>query len=471
MPLFMSTQIQHLVVLMLENRSFDHLLGFLKRQNAAIDGLTGNETNPPALETRPDVMVTDVAGDVRDLDPDPGHDFDNVTQQIFGSLDTSQPATMDGFVRDYATVSKDPIHGENIMKCFKPQTLPVLATLAMQYGVCDRWFSSVPGSTIPNRMFVHGASSAGSVTQDAIVAPFSLRTIFEGFGPNTIHRCRIYTSGASILLANKFLLQHQAMFADYGSRFEADALHGNLPAYTFIEPTYDDDDAGNFANSQHPDFPVDRGEQLIAEVYNILTKSPGWKSTLLLILYDEHGGLYDHVVPPTVTCRPENAHLPVPPSGRPFNFDFTRLGVRVPAVFVSPCIPAGTVISDQDYDHSSVVATVRKLFCQGTSALTWREVQAATFENVLTLEGDAIRSDVVDLPLPVISPGVVDVKAAEEVRGPTDLSVLIAKAMNYSLQQRGLQSPGNPDTLTTASQVADFLRQANQRSLTQTGAN
>jgi phospholipase C len=293
----MSTAIQRLVVLMLENRSFDHMLGFLKRGNPAINGLVGNEKNPPAIDSRPDVQVSDVAGDVQDLDPDPGHDFEDVTRQIFGSLDSTQPPTMDGFVQDYARVSNNPIHGENIMKCFTPQTLPILATLATQYGVCDRWFSSVPGSTIPNRMFVHGASSAGSASQDAVASPFLLKTIFESFGPNTIHTYKIYTSGASILMANKYLVQHQAKFADY-SQFEADALHGNLPEYTFIEPRYDDDDAGNYANSQHPDFPVDYGEKLIADVYNILTKSPKWKSTLLLIIYDEHGGIYDHVAPP-----------------------------------------------------------------------------------------------------------------------------------------------------------------------------
>ncbi|HUA97561.1 MAG TPA: alkaline phosphatase family protein [Terracidiphilus sp.] len=465
----MSTPIERLVVLMLENRSFDHLLGFLKRDNAAINGLTGTETNPPADDSRPQVQVSDLAGDVGDLDPDPGHDFNDVTIQIFGSLDTAQPADMSGFVGDYARISNNPIHGENIMRCFKPQTLPVLSTLAQQYGVCDRWFSSVPGSTIPNRMFVHGASSAGSVTQDAIVAPFLLHTIFESFGPNTIHTYKIYTSGSSILLANKYQVQHQAKFADY-SQFESDALNGNLPAYTFIEPRYDDDDAGNFANSQHPDFPVDRGEGLIADVYNILTKSPRWKSTLLLILYDEHGGIYDHVVPPSVQCSPENAHLPVPSSGPPFNFDFSRLGVRVPAVFVSPCIPAGTVINDRDYEHSSVVATVRKLFCPDTAPLTWREAQAATFENVLSLEGSDIRNDVVNLPPPVVSPGVVDISAAEEHRSPTDLSALIARAMHYSLQQRGIASPVDPSTLTTASQVAAYLRQANQLSLNPPGA-
>jgi len=116
---------------------------------------------------------------------------------------------MSGFVRDYASVSKDTIHGEEIMRCVSPDRLPVLATLARQYGVSDRCFSSAPGSTIPNRMFVLGTSSAGFLTQDAVVGPLLLTTIFESFEPNAIHAYKIYTSGASILLANKYLVQHQ----------------------------------------------------------------------------------------------------------------------------------------------------------------------------------------------------------------------------------------------------------------------
>jgi phospholipase C len=466
----MPTPIEHLVVLMLENRSFDHMLGFMKRDNPAIDGLTGHEFNFPATELRPNVPVSDVAGDVNDLDPDPGHDFDDVTLQIFSSGDSTGAADMMGFVRDYHRVCGDPVHAENVMKCFTPDILPILSTLAKSYGVCDRWFSSVPGSTIPNRMFVHGASSAGSLNQDAIVAPFLLKTIFEGFTPATDFDYRIYTAGASILLANKYLAQHQAKFFPY-TQFMRDATHGNLPAYTFIEPTYDDDNNGNFATSQHPDFPVDRGEGLIKDVYNALTKSPRWKSTLLLIIYDEHGGLYDHVVPPSIACKPENAHLPLPGSGPPFNFDFTRLGVRVPAVFVSPCIPAGTIFNNRDYEHSSVVATVRKLYCPASSPLSWREAQAPTFDDVLSLEGAAIRTDIVDLPDPIIPVGIGDIQAAQQPRTATDLSVLIARCMTHSLQQRGIAPPGDPAALTTAGEVAAFLHEAQQRSLAAGGGH
>src|SRR5258708_27734537 len=111
-------------------------------------------------------------------------------------------------------------------------------------------------------MFVHGASSEGSVNQDAIDAPFLLKTVFESMGADTPYDYRIYSSGASILLANKYLMQHQGKFFKYDN-FKEDARRGNLPAYTYIEPAYDDDGQGIFANSQHPDFPVDRGEALI----------------------------------------------------------------------------------------------------------------------------------------------------------------------------------------------------------------
>src|SRR5579859_14965 len=294
----MPTQIKRLVVLMLENRSFDHMLGFLKRDNAAIDGLNGNEWNYAVDERAANVTVSSDAGDVQDLDPDPNHEFAHVTRQISSTGDPVGNPDMKGFVLDYYTARNDATHAAKIMNCFTPETLPILSKLAKSYAVSDRWFSSVPGSTIPNRLFVHGASSGGSLTQDVAIAPFTLKTIFESFDATTPYDFAIYTAGSSILMANRYLVQHQDKFRDYASQFVFDATHGNLPAYTFIEPTYDDDGEGGFANSQHPDFPVDRGEALVREIYYALTKSPDWKSTLFLIIYDEHGGLFDHVAPP-----------------------------------------------------------------------------------------------------------------------------------------------------------------------------
>jgi phospholipase C len=457
----MPTQIEHLVVLMLENRSFDHMLGFMKRDNPAIDGLVGDEWSYPASELEPKVCVSEDAADAHDLTPDPHHDFEDVTRQIFSTNDPDDPADMRGFVRDYHLACGDPVHARNVMKCFTPETLPILSTLAREYAVCDRWFASVPGSTIPNRMFVHGASSEGSVNQDAIDAPFLLKTVFESMGADTPYDYRIYSSGASILLANKYLMQHQGKFFKYDN-FKEDARRGNLPAYTFIEPAYDDDGQGIFANSQHPDFPVDRGEALISDVYYALTASRGWEKTLLLILYDEHGGIFDHVPPPRVVRLPASDGLPDVKHSPDPPFDFTRLGVRVPAVFVSPCIPPNTVLHDRIYEHSSVVATVRKLFCPGTQPLNWREAQAPTFEDVLVLAGDEVRTDVVKLPVPKPTVGM---QIDADKRKASELAVLMARTMEYSMNKKGIPTPAKSDTLRGASAavVSRYLLDARSR--------
>ena len=159
-----------------------------------------------------------------------------------------------------------------------------------------------------------------------------------------------------------------------------------LPNYCFIEPRYNADDTGGAhePSDQHPDHDVRDGEALIHDVYIALTGNPDvWQKTMLLIVYDEHGGLFDHVAPPACVS-PDGQNSANPP------FDFTRLGVRVPAVIVSPYIKAGTVIGTADntfYDHSSIIATARKLFLpdwQNTS-LTNRDKNAQIFDHVLNL--------------------------------------------------------------------------------------
>src|SRR5262249_42884315 len=160
--------------------------------------------------------------------------------------------------------------------------------------------------------------------------------IFEVMNdPHNPSNFRIYTAGVSVLLANIYLMHHQDKFHPY-SDFRTDCANGDIPEYTFIEPTYDDDIVnGIVANSQHPDFPVDEGEALISDVYSAISSSPIWATTLLLIVYDEHGGIFDHITPPVLTPEPNVPAVP-PSQDPPFAFD--RLGVRVPAVFVSPRI-------------------------------------------------------------------------------------------------------------------------------------
>ncbi|HEY1939287.1 MAG TPA: alkaline phosphatase family protein [Candidatus Angelobacter sp.] len=445
----------HLVVLMMENRSFDHMLGFLHSPTYPIEGFDPNNLpNCDSVTGTAPVSVTADAKTAGDLEPDPAHDFVNVNVQIFGNKDgTVSEPLMRGFVKDYAAVSANVNKASNIMKCFTPQTLPVLSTLAKQYAICDHWYSSVPGSTIPNRLFTHAANCGGSLTQDAVLATLRLKTIFEIMDdPNNPFSYRIYTGsiGGTVLLSNLYLIHHQDGFHPY-SQFRSDCAHGDLPAYTFIEPRYDDDlNNGLFANSQHPDFPVDEGEALIAEVYSALSNSPVWPRSLLLIVYDEHGGIFDHVAPPTLA--PDPGFPPVPASTNPA-FTFDRLGLRVPAVFISPLIKPGTIITNQ-FDHCSIVATVRKLFCLDKNPFNWREATASTFDNILNLSSANLRKDKVILPPPFISAGVA---VRPQVRTPSDLTMLMAKSMQAAADTLGIGLKTHASEIYSAQDAINFL--------------
>jgi phospholipase C len=458
----MPATIQHLVVLMMENRSFDHMLGFLKSPTYAIEGLIGTESNPSADGGTP-VQVSQDALSSGDLNPDPGHDFVNVNIQIFGNSQ-GQPGAgplMEGFVRDYSLVSGSTAHGAKIMKCFNEQSLPVLSTLAKQYAICDQWFSSIPGPTIPNRMFTHGATSLGSVVQDPVC--FNLRTIFEIMDndPNNENDYRIYHHGfGTMLLTVGHLIHDQHGFREYGN-FVSDCASGNLPAYTFIEPRFSDDTQGALLpeNDQHPNADVAEGERLIKEVYDAIRDNEElWKSTLLLIVYDEHGGIFDHVAPPTIP-----APWVEPSISPPFNFD--RLGVRVPAVLVSAYIAPGTIISRQ-FEHSSIVATVRKLFVPNAQPLTVRDATAATFEDIPQLNQPP-RTDRPIFPVPQAASATafartVAAAAPRVERKPTELMMTMVGQMEQTLKMLGLQTTQKVETIYTAQDATNYLREAGE---------
>jgi phospholipase C len=204
------------------------------------------------------------------------------------------------------------------------------------------------------------------------------------------------------------LLQNQPQFFGTYDQFLKDCGDGTLPDYSFLEPNYSDhegDDGGEvLASDQHPDHHVGEGERFIASVYNALRGNPAiWESTALLIVYDEHGGIYDHVVPPA--CEPDGfvAQPKDTETGRPFAFD--RLGVRVPAILVSPWINKGTVVSplnadgsiseERIFEHASIPATVTKFFLGDYDQRSPREKDANTFLDLLS--SPAMRTDD-DLP-------------------------------------------------------------------------
>jgi phospholipase C len=390
--------LKHIVVLMMENRSFDHLLGDLKRVNPNIDGLDGTESNPDTANPSGKVTVQANAEYQAQLQPDPGHHFDDVKLQLFGTTDDGvTQANMQGFVKSYFSEQKDVAHSHGIMSYFPAAKVPVISRLAQDYAVFTRWFSSLPGPTLPNRAFAHFGTSFGNVDMTVFYLGKPIKSIYERM-LDAKRSAKIYyyddTSGS---LGMAFMLKNQPKLFDTLDKFYDDCKNAQLPDYSFLEPNYsdhDDDDGSHTASDQHPDHNVLEGEKLIFKVYDAIRRSPRWENTLLLIVYDEHGGIYDHVVPPGVY-----GNQVVPPAvaadglgTEPFvnqdtGFKFDRLGVRVPAIAISPWIPPNTIVSDRIFDHASIPATVAKRFIQNPDAVprSNREKSADTFLDLLSL--------------------------------------------------------------------------------------
>ena len=384
--------LQHIVVLMMENRSFDHMLGSLKAVNPNIDGITAQDpysnpdTNGNPVKPQP---LADFQGQ---LDPDPDHHFPAVDLQIFGG-DTSptRVANMQGFVKSFFNQQQDVGHSQKIMYYFAQNQLPVLTTLALEFAVFNRWFASIPGPTVCNRAFAHYGTSFGRVDMNPfeILAPF--KSIYQRLVLATPkHTAKIYyydTTSSTLEVVN--LLQNQPELFGTFEQFLSDCASGNLPDYSFVEPNYSDhetDSGAEVASDQHPDHDVQAGELFIADVYMAIKQSPLWPNTALLIAYDEHGGIYDHVVPPA--CTPDQFSASANDTGTGMPFAFDRLGVRVPAILISPWIPKGTVVN-QVFDHASIPATITKFFLGDYSPRSPRETSANVFidpnQNLLSL--------------------------------------------------------------------------------------
>jgi phospholipase C len=374
--------LKHIVVLMMENRSFDHMLGSLTAVDPRIDGITARLSNPDTTGAL--VNPQPLAQFQGQLDPDPDHHFPAVDLQIFGG-DTSRSrvANMQGFIKSYFNQQEDVGHSQKIMYYFAQNQLPVLTTLALEFAVFNRWFASIPGPTICNRAFAHYGTSFGRVDMDILYVNEPFKDIYGRLiNANPKHTAKLYyydTTSSTMEVAN--LLQNEPQLFGTYDQFLNDCSSGNLPDYSFIEPNYNDHDTDTgeaVASDQHPDHNIQAGELFIASVYNAIKQNASiWQCTALLVVYDEHGGIYDHVVPPVCTPDQFTASANDTGTGQPFAFD--RLGVRVPAILISPWIPKGSVVDGRIFDHASIPATVTKFFLGDYSPRSPRETTADVF--------------------------------------------------------------------------------------------
>ncbi len=415
--------IEHVFVLMLENRSFDHMLGWsgLRGRDAvsgeptAIEGLTGSEANE-----LPDGRRVGVgAGADFVLSVDPGHDFPDVLEQLCGpgaAYDPGRgypPISSSGFASRLADLGRRrglAVDPATVMRGFRADQLPVLNALASEFALCDHWFSSLPGPTWPNRFFVHAATSGGLDDSpsplraaEAVLAGYSFEhgTIYDRLDEKDIPWGVVEGDALPQVLGIAGMIK----CALEGRFLTREELEERLQRpqlrerYVFMEPHYGhvlaDGSSFKCGNSQHPLDDVTRGERLLKEVYEAVRRSPHWPSSLLVVLYDEHGGFHDHVAPPAA----------VPPGDRWLShvnrhgFAFDRLGVRVPALVISPYTRRG-VIDHTVYDHTSLLATVEHLW--DLEPLTARDRAAERFDHLLDLAEP--RTDAPDtLPEPAVS--------------------------------------------------------------------
>jgi phospholipase C len=369
-PLF--DKMNHVVVLMFENRSYDHMLGLLDHPKlpTVLDEPLPNPIDP-AQPGSPAHTAFELDG-YEALTADPKHGFPDVMRQLTGHAEPWKPPyhlKNNGFAWNFH--ARRGASGTQVLGCYTPRLLPILSTLAREYAVCSRWFCSVPSETWPNRLFAHAATSDNLLVNDE--RPYTNRTIFEAL-THAGRSWQIYAGDIPQVACYRKLWWH-----DGGPRFSRlddfleSAKGGHLPNYSFIEPRH----FGSACSSQHPLSKVLLGERLLADVYKaITTKKNIWESTLLVITYDEHGGFFDRV-------HPEPAVPPTPGKKDPkHGFAFDLFGPRVPAVIVSAWTDSLTV-DDHPRDHTTIMATLREAF-DFDETLTKRDAAATGLAHLLT---------------------------------------------------------------------------------------
>lgn len=407
--------IKHIVHLMMENRGFDHMLGWL------YDGATPGEgnNNPPlntSAQERPFYGVPAGARQPKDASyysgqpytgdwvpiqkgfaggekytcefpaSDPGEKFEDVSYQMYGP--TGQPSrkyeAMMGFYIDWQRKRWMHLtHADDICVTLTPHDLPVLSTLAREFAMSDMWFSSVPTQTNPNRSFSLTGTSLGrlnnlSTTGDPF--PEDLPTIFNVLH-NAGHTWKIYSDHYWKHFPREyytpFMWPAIQAIPDYANnispidQIKEDMANNQLPTFSYIEPTF----WGQIGlpNDYHPPASLYKSEEFLKKVYGLITANPtAFEDTLFIVTFDEHGGTYDHLEPPNNATPPDSC-------GQSSSFPFTRYGLRIPTLFISPRIRKNTILRSgyfpgspdpvQPFDHTSILRTI----CEWKGITSYRD--------------------------------------------------------------------------------------------------
>jgi phospholipase C len=364
--------IRHVILLIMENRSFDHMMGGLA---SVLPGLDGVDPQRPYVNYDPaGNPYFQAPTEIRQTRSDPKHEHADVVVQ----LQNHNSGFVADFVQAYpASTGQD---RQQIMDYFPAGFLPGLHSLAQDFTVCDRWYSSLPGPTWPNRFFALSGTSLGRVLMPAGVQDLgdyfqqTQRTLFDRLNEaGRTWKNYYYDFPSSWILLRNLLPQNVVNYRQMDDFFDDVRDEKSFPDFVFLEPKY----FGGDENDDHPPHNVMKGEKAIADVYNAIRSNPElWNSSLLVIFFDEHGGFYDHVTPPGA----------VAPDDHQQEYTFDQLGVRVPALLVSPWV--SRTVEHTQFDHTSVLKYLidkwglgslgRRAAAAGSIATAIRESQART---------------------------------------------------------------------------------------------
>jgi phospholipase C len=377
-------QIKHIVVLMMENHSYDNFLGTLVRKsdNGPADGFT---MDPSAVTSwNPNGVLAGNPNGSGQYQwayhmPTTCQHSGSPTQEWSASHEQYNNGRLDGFVTGVSYGEK--AAGPVAMAYWNADDLPVLHSLATYFPLSDRWFQSLLGQTDPNRRYLIAATSSGmtddiqistsglderGIIQDLTLPVPTNGTIFDLLSAFDIS-WTCYSAAGLTSATPELFPENDALNAVYEKPFDDfyyDAAGGILPSFSFLDEDYSTQSQENPQN-------IVVGEQLIYQVVTALANSPNWDSTMLILNYDEHGGYYDHVSPP-VAMAPDLIPPIVEPGQQTYD-EFSRFGFRVPSLVISPYSRPNWV-THTVYDHTSVLAMMERKW--NLPAMTWRDANA-----------------------------------------------------------------------------------------------
>jgi phospholipase C len=385
-------KLEHIVVLMMENHSFDNLLGMVPYQvtgRELVDGLQRYQGRPYNFNPDPTgrrIFASRAASPCQ-LHGLPSQSW-NATHQSWNG------GRMDSFVRAC---------GPMAMRYWDKQDLPFTYSLAKYFPIGERYFASVMAQTFPNRRFLFAGTSSGTVDDkaDALQAIPANGTLFDRLDQHAINWGTYYQTQPSMDIMTAVIRPSWGPRTKKMDQFYVDAAAGRLPAFTFIDPDY-----GTTSEENPQDIQV--GERFIASIVHALMKAPTWKSTALFLVWDEHGGYYDHVPPPRA-IRPDALNpilTPGDPALAPGTFD--RYGIRVPAIVVSPWAKAN-YISRLTQDHTSITAFVQRKW--NLPAMTFRDANAQPMTDYFNFRAPSFAHPAKLALAPGLGPGLARCRA------------------------------------------------------------